>query len=180
MAEGFDLPVVTTDRLRLDALTVADLDVVHAEWGDPRVALMLATIKPNWSRNEARSWLERSLNPSPAGFGRAVRLLDGKLIGSTGAGGEPFNLGYFIAHRYWGQGYATEALRAFLPLVFDALPDLPYFEAEVFEDNPASSHILTKLGFQFVGPGACESVARLEPSPNWLYRLERANLKANT
>ena len=171
---------VTTRRLCLDALWAEDVDALHELGRDTDVARMLASVKPGWSREDAQAWLAPRIGMSSNGFSRAIRLKDGPLIGSVGAGGDPVDLGYFIGKAYWRQGYASEALEAFLPLFFEAFPSLQDMRAEVFEDNPVSAHVLMKLGFQKVGPGSCQSVARLEPSPNWLYRLERSQVKVTT
>jgi RimJ/RimL family protein N-acetyltransferase len=54
-------------------------------------------------------------------------------------------LGYWIARDHWGQGYATEAVRAVLSLA----RTLGHRElvAGHFIDNPASARVLRKAGF---------------------------------
>jgi len=166
-----------TARLKLDALTLDDLPVVHAEWGVPEVARMMATIKADWTLDEAKTWIKRSDAPSRAGLGLAVRLHDGTLVGSVALGGDPFDLGYMFAPQHWGKGYASEAVGAFLHAVFQCFDDLNQVDATVFDDNPASARVLQKLGFAKIGPSDCQSLARVEPSANTLYRLTRSSLK---
>jgi len=90
-----DLPKIHTARLTLDALTEADWPVVQAEWGAGEVARMTATVKSGWTEAEARAWIASRAEPSPEGFGYAVRRAsDGRLMGSVGLGGTPKNLGY--------------------------------------------------------------------------------------
>lgn len=60
-----------------------------------------------------------------------------------------------LNHNYWGNGYATEALRAFMPLFFDWYSggEQGRFEhADAFTDTElvASQHVLEKVGFRFV------------------------------
>jgi RimJ/RimL family protein N-acetyltransferase len=167
-----------TERLVLNALTLNDLPVVHAEWGAPEIARMTSSVTPNWTLSEARSWLEGRTVGTKDGFGRAVRLRDGTLIGSVGMGGAPRNLGYMFGKAHWGQGYASEALRAFLPAALAHFPEIEAVEGHVFDDNPASAHLLVKLGFQRQGPGDSHSLGRVEPSPATRYRITRSDLRA--
>jgi RimJ/RimL family protein N-acetyltransferase len=45
-------------------------------------------------------------------------------------------------------------------------------------DNPASARVLQKLRFEFVRHDTCQSLARLEPAPELLYRLSRQRFGA--
>ena len=57
---------------------------------------------------------------------------------------------YMIGEEFWGQGYATEALRAIFSYGFDHL-GLEKIEADHFSDNPASGRVMRKLGMQHIG-----------------------------
>lgn len=74
-----------------------------------------------------------------------------RLIGSVGLGrdGDRVELGYWIGRPYWGNGYATEAAQALLPLA-RALGHRKLV-ASHFADNPASARVLHKLGFLATG-----------------------------
>lgn len=60
--------------------------------------------------------------------------------------GGKWEIGYHIAKAYTGKGYATEAVRAFLPRMAKAIGT-----GEVYgiclKENAASVHVLTKCGF---------------------------------
>jgi RimJ/RimL family protein N-acetyltransferase len=74
-----------------------------------------------------------------------------RLVGSCGIhkrDGEA-ELGYWIARPYWGLGYATEAARAVIG-VAKALGHRRLVSGH-FTDNPASGHVLRKLGFRHTG-----------------------------
>lgn len=58
-------------------------------------------------------------------------------------------LGYWIARRHWGQGYATEAARGALE-VARALGAQRVLAGH-YVDNPASGRVLRKLGFRETG-----------------------------
>jgi ribosomal-protein-alanine N-acetyltransferase len=55
-------------------------------------------------------------------------------------------LAFYIASNYWGNGFATEAGRAFIHFGFKELA-LTRIVASIQEGNDASSHVLQKLGF---------------------------------
>lgn len=55
-------------------------------------------------------------------------------------------VGYWIARRHWGKGYATEAVRLVSAHAF-AHFDFVRLEAEVLDWNPASRRVLEKAGF---------------------------------
>ncbi|MDI1294909.1 MAG: GNAT family protein [bacterium] len=58
-------------------------------------------------------------------------------------------LGYWIARPYWGLGFATEAARAVLSMArANGVRDV---HAAHFADNPASGHVLRKIGFRYTG-----------------------------
>jgi RimJ/RimL family protein N-acetyltransferase len=84
-----------------------------------------------------------------------------RLIGSIGLArrDDDVELGYWIARKHWGQGYATEAARAVLKLA-EALGHRQ-ITAGHFVDNPASGRVLAKAGFTRAGvPGSRFSQAR--------------------
>lgn len=64
--------------------------------------------------------------------------------------------GYIFNESFWGQGYASEALAAFLKIHWQRItadPTLPQeVSARVDPDNPASVRVLRKCGFRDVGP----------------------------
>ena len=63
-----------------------------------------------------------------------------------------WEIGYHIAEQYTGNGYATEAVRAFLPVMADALGIDRVFGI-CLSENTASKHVLEKCGFDRVFEG---------------------------
>ena len=57
---------------------------------------------------------------------------------------------YMLSPQYWGQGIMTEVLQAVLKYAFDEI-ELNRVQAEVFDGNVASVHVLTKCGMRFEG-----------------------------
>ncbi len=85
-----------------------------------------------------------------------------ELIGVTGylpddAGAA--EVGYWIGKPWWGHGFATEAAEAMIKYCFNAAK-LARVTCSHFVDNPASQRVITKLGFQLVGPARAYCDAR--------------------
>jgi [ribosomal protein S5]-alanine N-acetyltransferase len=55
-------------------------------------------------------------------------------------------VGYLLGREHWGQGYALEAITAFIDFAFSTL-DLRRLEATVDSRNVASNRLLQRLGF---------------------------------
>ena len=91
-----------------------------------------------------------------------------------------------------GKGYATEALRAFIPALFEhmssmsssnpstnpPLPAVNYIQAETDQDNHASQNVLRKCGFEFIERlvGAFDSPV-LGVRDTVVYRIARPGTK---
>ena len=83
-----------------------------------------------------------------------LRKSDGANIGyvQVSAVEDGMEIGYHIAGAYTGHGYATEALRAFLPVIMTQL-GLNSVWGVVLEENAASCRVLEKCGFQLFFQG---------------------------
>ena len=80
---------------------------------------------------------------------------EGRLIGNCGiriesAGSRQASIGYEIAPRYWGEGYATEAGRAMVAFGFAELW-LHRIWARCVAENVASYRVLEKVGMRREG-----------------------------
>lgn len=63
-----------------------------------------------------------------------------------------WEIGYHIAKKHTGKGYASEAVRAFLPVMTDAA-GISEIYGVCLSDNTASKHVLKKCGFDPVFEG---------------------------
>lgn len=81
-------------------------------------------------------------------------------------------IGYYLKHSAWGQGYATEASGRLLQFAFEETP-LGEVVATFDEDNLASKHVLEKAGFTNHGIMRCYG----EDGPN--YRITRDEWSSN-
>jgi len=139
---------IRSERLFLRPGWPEDQADLLAAIGDEAVVRNLARAPWPYTADDARDFLalpqERLL---PRLFVTLPSAQDARLIGGAGLSreGDAVNLGYWIARPYWGQGYATEAVRAVLSLA-RALGHRTIV-AHHFQDNPASGRVLRKTGF---------------------------------
>ena len=66
-----------------------------------------------------------------------------------------WEIGYHIAKRYTGNGYATEAVNAFLPVITGSI-GIDEVQGICLTDNIASKHVLKKCGFEPVFEGVSD------------------------
>jgi RimJ/RimL family protein N-acetyltransferase len=81
-------------------------------------------------------------------------------------------IGYALASKHWGQGYATEALEALLDHGFRAL-GLNRVEADIDPHNVGSARVLEKLGFRQEGYMPERWIVHGEPADTAFYGLLR-------
>lgn len=74
---------------------------------------------------------------------------------------EGWEVGYHIAKKYTGKGYATEAVKAFLPYIAEKM-NLEKIWGICLKDNVASAKVMEKCGFEniFVGVGIYQGEER--------------------
>jgi RimJ/RimL family protein N-acetyltransferase len=151
---------LTTDRLRLDAVTAADLDDMYALHADPavwqhypsgrhlapeRTASMIAKLE--------LAWTEAGL-----GYWSARRLDDGAYVGIGGCALREsawWNVYYRLRPAMHGHGYAAELVAAGRSAAAAARPDLPVI-AYLVEHNRASKAVAERAGLELIwrGPDA--------------------------
>jgi RimJ/RimL family protein N-acetyltransferase len=147
-----DVIEIGTRRLRLRGLRMSDAQRVARFCGDPGVGRNLAMTPLPYLDVAAEGWIMTLAARRPLGrdFVFGVELPGEGLIGCIGAhlrGEEGHEVGYWFGRPYWGQGFATEALRGFLA----EARTLGRLNAGHFVDNPASGRVLAKNGFAYTG-----------------------------
>jgi len=91
-------------------------------------------------------------------------------------------VGYTLASKHWGNGYATEALEAMLGWLWTD-PRLTRASAMLHPDNIASAMVLERTGFVFEGHTRLSYWVENENSDDWIYgqtRQERLALDARS
>lgn len=164
---------IRTQRLSLRPLEPADAASIRALAGDFDVARMTGMIPHPYSERDALAWIDRA-GQGDEGVVFAVAR-DGALIGCSGympMDAEHAEVGYWIGKPFWGEGFATEAVRAVVAHAFDA-HGFAYVKAGHFVDNARSQRVLGKLGFSPDGEEMRDCAARGEPVQCLTYRLDR-------
>jgi len=150
-------PVLTTARLRLRGLGIEDVDSLYAVFSDaetmrwwsgpphatPRVtAEMLGGILAQFANGAGVEWA-------------ITRREDGVAIGKIGhwrwqRAHSRSEVGFIVRRDLWGQGLASEALRAVLAWGFGEM-GLHSVEAQLDAENAASARTLERVGFRQEG-----------------------------
>jgi RimJ/RimL family protein N-acetyltransferase len=138
-------PELTTARLALRAPRASDADAIAAAGGDRRVSRQLLHVPHPYPVSVARAWIAQARRDGHAW----VVTQDGGVIGvvslRVNARHHHAELGYWLAHRAWGRGLATEACRAVVAHAFGALR-LERVWAQTLGPHAASARVLAKLG----------------------------------
>ena len=143
---------VRTDRLILRPFSGDDLPHYAAMNADPEIMAYLGgpiTPQASWAQMEGanQSWRDN-------GFGKIAveRAADGTFMGMCGLSREPWDtdleLGWRLARPFWGQGFASEAARAWLAHGFENL-DLARIISIADVPNARSIAVMTRIGMTF-------------------------------
>ncbi len=158
-----------TDRLILRPPDLADAPAIRRLAGDWEVARYTARIPHPYEDGMAESWLASLQQPTDedAEIVLAVeRRADGAFLGCIGLSPDPAagtaEVGYWLGRPFWGQGYATEALAAFVGFAFDHF-GLAQVTASAMPENRGSIRVQEKVGFTFVDEGEEPAPARGGP-----------------
>jgi RimJ/RimL family protein N-acetyltransferase len=166
------IPVLETERLTLRAPRHEDVKAIAVLANDRRIAENTARIPHPYGVDDAEQFVA-TVNARD-GEVCFVILLDGKLIG--GCGIDPRDdapeLGYWLGARFWGRGFATEAVRA---VIDHAFGDLQHetLQAGARVSNPVSRRVLEKCAFQWTGVRLTRIRAINSAAPVDRFRLDR-------
>lgn len=146
---------VDTDRLVLRRPTATDLDAIYARYASDPAVVPYVGFPAHRSIADTRAFLalsDEQWKRWPGGPYAISSREDGRLLGGTGFAFETAQramTGYVLAKDAWGQGYATEALRAIVALA----PSLGIrrLYALCHVDHRPSARVLEKCGFDLEG-----------------------------
>jgi len=156
------MSILESERLILRPPRPADIQAMTVWLGDFAVSRNLAQVPHPYTEDDAEEFV--SLRGRHGGGYYAFTILrkeDGMFLGGIGlhveeAGPE---FGYWLGKPFWGVGFATEAARRLVTYAFEAL-DQETVHAGWFYDNPASGHVLAKLGARHNGSAMRDCRAR--------------------
>ena len=158
---------IKTERLLLRPLRPGDAEALHRLVNDWAVVRNLSRLPFPYPRELADEWIASTAREIEAGRGYHLAIAGpeegSELVGCIGVRLDlkprVGNLGYWIGRRFWGHGVATEAAARFARWALANL-DLDRLEAHVAIDNPASSAVLRRAGFNETGRGEEAFLAR--------------------
>lgn len=159
---------IETPRLRLRRYRAGDLEDFFAILSDPE-AMRYWSTEPHADRKVTSDWLAKKLTmPAPTDL---VIEVGCRAMGTAG-GRELPEVGYLLHPSLWGLGYAGEAMRALIPVLF-ARPGVDHLTADIDPENLASARLLERLGFQVSGQAARTFCIAGVWSDSTYYRLDR-------
>jgi [ribosomal protein S5]-alanine N-acetyltransferase len=164
--------VFRTTRLVARSWRAEDLPSAMELWGDPAVTALIDS-RGKLSEAQVEERLRAEMERERSHGVQYWALFDrssGGFVGCTGlrpwayTPDEPsVEVGFHLAKRYWGQGFATEAAIGALDYAWQKL-QLSKVYAGHHPDNRASERILKKLGFQFIETVLYEPTGLMHPS----------------
>lgn len=167
---------LATERLNLRPVEKGDLPAIVTLAGDSEVAEWTVSIRHPLSPKQVNEWLAGCADAGEHAFA-ILRKGEDRLIGVVGLtvdpSGESAEIGYWVGRDYWGQGYATEAVRRVLLFGFGVL-GLAQVDAFVFPGNDASVRVLTNTGFEKARTASRAAPARGGDREVIVYSLTRS------
>jgi len=146
--------IINTRRLVLRKPRLSDAPMIFKTYAcDPKVTKYV-TFKPHKSLKETKSFVKRTIAEYKLKrFTFAVESREtGELMGNFAFRIDRFKaeIGYVLAAKYWGKGYATEAARAVICQLFK---NSGIFRVWAVCDtgNKASARVLIKAGMRLEG-----------------------------
>ena len=166
--------ILTTERLTLTELTMDMAEVIHHNSldEDNRRFVPDEVFETIDEAREAVSFLmsQYETKDGPLLYPVLISKTDENIgyVQLVPLGSGKWEVGYHIARRYTGRGYAVEAVRAFLPTV-TRLVGIDQVEGICLKENAASIRVMEKCGFRHVfdGPGEYQGEIRPVVKMNW-------------
>jgi RimJ/RimL family protein N-acetyltransferase len=172
--------ILETERLILrppDAADIAQFVPLLAAFD---VAKNLSSVPHPYTEDDGAAFIALAAKGWESGEDMAFVILrksDGAYIGTAGLHPKRnWEIGYWLGKPFWGRGYATEAAARAIAYGF-AQARTDRLLAKWFHDNPASGHVLAKLGFKPIGEEMSNCLARGHKVPAHVVALDRAEDK---
>ena len=163
---------IVTERLVLRRAREEDLEAMHEVLSHPLATRYWST-PPHDSIEQTRERLAAMIEDAPGERDDYVIERGGRVIGKAGCFRLP-EIGYILHPDHWGQGIATEALRAVIRSIFGRHA-IEALRADVDPRNLRSIQMLERLGFTVSGRASrtwhvagewCDSLYLTLPRPD--------------
>lgn len=153
-----DLGTVTleTKRLVLRKITVNDAEIAFKNWTNDSKTTRYVTWRPHGTVENTKKlfkmWEEEYNNPNTYRWVVEVKEL-GEIIGTIDVVHQNIKystaeIGYCYGSKFWGNGYATEALTEVINYLLNDV-GFELVEAKYFVTNPASGRVMEKSGMKY-------------------------------
>jgi RimJ/RimL family protein N-acetyltransferase len=146
---------ILTERLRLHPPMLEDAASIFVRYAQDADVCRYVCWRPHRSIDDTVAILRQLVEGNDQGT-RVAYLIRARgtdeLLGSVGGvvEGTKVQFGYVLARDAWGQGYATEAARAFVARAIE-LPGIWQIQAFCDVENKASARVLAKAGLSLEG-----------------------------
>ncbi len=150
MASIAALPPVETARLTTALLGPGDAAELQALTDDPAITGAIHFLASPFTRADAERLVRGDCYGVERFFGARLRDDTRALVGVIGGGlrgADEIEIGYWFGARFWGRGFASEAVGGFLALLKREFAGRRIV-AECRRDNEASWRLLHRLGFR--------------------------------
>ena len=172
--------VLTGEKVRIRPLESTDAEAAFALVHDRRPILRwLHWDGPN-DPEELRAYYESWIHPGELGDDYHLAIVDRSTDELAGTIGLRFSghagtgdIGYWLGERFWGRGFATEAVGLIRHLAFSHL-DAEALCAWVFLGNEASRVVLERNGFSFVRSVRGRSSTEGKGAEEWYFTILRS------
>ena len=139
---------IRTARLVLRRARMDDLPEIYALLSNP-VGMRYWSTPPHTAIAQSEAWLRSMVEADPAVSDDFIIEKDGTAIGKLGCFTLP-EIGFHLASAHWGQGYASEAMAAYLDRR-RGIGKPQILTADVDPRNGASLRLLERHGFVETG-----------------------------
>lgn len=154
--ENMMTPKLETERLILREIHSEDAEIIFDCWMQDENVSKYMWWKASSDINEAKEFVEFELgNLENDSWNRWIIILKGtkEIIGTCliyfNEEEEHWDISYNLGKKFWGNGYATEAMRTVIKYAVEIMK-IKEISTAYAAENPASGRVLRKLGFQFV------------------------------
>jgi RimJ/RimL family protein N-acetyltransferase len=184
-----DIGEIHTARLVLRALRLDDTEPLFALFNNWNVIRLLSS--PPWPYRlaDAQRFIRGSVEHAPDFDEELLAITqDGIFIGAIGVRmrqanalqrGPGPNIGYWLGEKFWGQGFMSETVAAFVRFIFNTA-DCDTIYCGAFAQNTASLRVQEKNGFLRDGVSTLYSNPRGADFPHVNTALTRDRFRALT
>lgn len=170
---------IRTERLLMRPPSLRDARAFSSVLNDVRVLGNTGTWPFPLTQEGALFRLRRSAKNQPLIDHVFVLHHQGAFIGTCGIHrdrGRTYSIGYMLGTEHWGQGFATEALRAVCDFGFRVCKATMIW-GDAFVANPASCRVMQKMGMTFVRQEQGWSTALQARLPMNRYEMTRTDFR---